>query len=281
MVVHCYGASILRGGPVLFDMPRFADGLATGSERASKATYPSDRAQVLIGRMLVVVVVGNWHGDGVGSAARTIASRGTLPPIVGRRTTSPRAGFTAAITSCAIRQIHRSAHGVVAGLVEPILATRGATSVRPSAARPPPQSILGLHKVRHALLLGAPVDPHDQPQVQVRHSLRRHHIARVPSCLSGCESVDIQRRRIDRLDDGFLALATCPSQNESISILSILGHEQSIPFRRRERLDAVVEVWNQHAAVLVLHGGEQARQHHRRIRRPVAVVPAVQFVVGP
>ena len=47
-----------------------------------------------------------------------------------------------------------------------------------------------------------------------------------------------------------------------------------------ERLDAVVEVVDQDAAVVVLHGGQQARQHHRGIRRPVAVVAAVQFVTG-
>ena len=42
------------------------------------------------------------------------------------------------------------------------------------------------------------------------------------------------------------------------------------------QLDAVVVARDAHAAVVVLHAGEQRRQAHRRIRRVVAVVAAVQ-----
>ena len=50
--------------------------------------------------------------------------------------------------------------------------------------------------------------------------------------------------------------------------------------RRGERSDAVVEMRNENVAVFVFHAGEQLGQHHRGIRSPVAVVAAVQAMVG-
>src|ERR1700735_199456 len=55
---------------------------------------------------------------------------------------------------------------------------------------------------------------------------------------------------------------------------------QSLLFCRGERSNAVVEMRNEDAAILILHPGEQLRQHHGGIRSPVAIVSAVQAVVG-
>ena len=72
-----------------------------------------------------------------------------------------------------------------------------------------------------------------------------------------------------------------PSDSSRIRSRSISGRfGDGALFGIAERLDAVVEMVDQHAAVVVLHGRQQARQRHRRIRRPVAVMAAVQFVVG-
>ena|SRR5438105_8611729 len=38
---------------------------------------------------------------------------------------------------------------------------------------------------------------------------------------------------------------------------------------------------DEHAAVVVFHGCQQTREHHRGIRSPVAVMPTVQLVRGP
>ena len=35
---------------------------------------------------------------------------------------------------------------------------------------------------------------------------------------------------------------------------------------------------DQYPSIVIFHGREQSRQHHGRIRRPVAIVPAVQLV---
>jgi len=50
---------------------------------------------------------------------------------------------------------------------------------------------------------------------------------------------------------------------------------------RREGLNSIVEMRHQNAAVFIFHPGEQLRQQHRRVRRPVSVVAAVQPVVRP
>ena len=46
-----------------------------------------------------------------------------------------------------------------------------------------------------------------------------------------------------------------------------------------ERFDAIVEVIHKHTTVIVLHGSHQSGEHHGRIGRPVAVVPAMQFAL--
>src|SRR5205085_7740210 len=48
--------------------------------------------------------------------------------------------------------------------------------------------------------------------------------------------------------------------------------------RFAEWLDAVIEMFDRHAAVVIFHGRQQARQHYGRIRSPVAVMATVQFV---
>ena len=48
------------------------------------------------------------------------------------------------------------------------------------------------------------------------------------------------------------------------------------PLGLAERLDVVVPALDGHAPRVVLHRGEQARERHRGVRRPVAVVAAVQ-----
>ena len=48
-----------------------------------------------------------------------------------------------------------------------------------------------------------------------------------------------------------------------------------------ERFDVVVEMLDEHPAAVVFHRSQQPRQQHRRIRRPVAVVAAVQLCAGP
>ena len=73
-----------------------------------------------------------------------------------------------------------------------------------------------------------------------------------------------------------------PSASSRISSRIDLGSlGDGALFGLGERLDAVVEVVDQHAPVVVLHGRQQARQRHRGVGRPVAVVAAVQFVAGP
>ncbi len=52
------------------------------------------------------------------------------------------------------------------------------------------------------------------------------------------------------------------------------GHRR--PLRRVERPDVVVEAGDQDPAFLVPQARHQVRQRHRRVRRPVAVVAAVQ-----
>ena len=49
---------------------------------------------------------------------------------------------------------------------------------------------------------------------------------------------------------------------------------------RGEWSNVVVEVRNEDAAIFVFHPSEQLRQHHGRVRSPVAIVTAVQAVVG-
>src|SRR5215469_10033757 len=39
-------------------------------------------------------------------------------------------------------------------------------------------------------------------------------------------------------------------------------------------------MWNENGAVLILHTGEQLHQHHCRVRRPIAIVPAMQSTDG-
>ncbi len=80
-----------------------------------------------------------------------------------------------------------------------------------------------------------------------------------------------------------LAVAVGVTQPELLAQLLFVARRlgDGLLFQRAERRDAVIEVRNQHMTVRVLHAGEQLRQHHRRIGRPVAVVAAVQFAVRP
>ena len=80
-----------------------------------------------------------------------------------------------------------------------------------------------------------------------------------------------------------LAVAVGVTQPELLAQLVFVARRlgDGLLFQRAERRDAVIEVRNQHMTVRILHAGEQLRQHHRRIGRPVPVVAAMQFAVRP
>ena len=79
----------------------------------------------------------------------------------------------------------------------------------------------------------------------------------------------------------FGAFSVDPSQNSRISSAShrrSFGHGALLGLA--QRLDFIVEMIDQNPPVVVFHRSKQLGQHHRGIRRPVAVVAAVQFDPG-
>ena len=96
-----------------------------------------------------------------------------------------------------------------------------------------------------------------------------------------CEAVNVQRRLVQQLNQRLAACRRCdPARIPGAALSSLRGASAMACFSSgAERRDAVVEVRDQHMAGLVLHAGEQLRQHHGRIGRPVSVMPAMQFAV--
>src|SRR5262249_39032299 len=50
--------------------------------------------------------------------------------------------------------------------------------------------------------------------------------------------------------------------------------------QRTERSNTIIEMRDENIPILVLHPGKKLSQHHRRVRRPIAVMPAVQSPDG-
>jgi hypothetical protein len=110
----------------------------------------------------------------------------------------------------------------------------------------------------------------------------RNDVAGLRAGARRAHAPDIQRRQIQQLHQ-LLAAALGAAQPQ-------LAHQVAIHVRRfghgaafglAQRLDAIVEMIDGDAAVIVLHRRQQPRQHHRRIGRPVSVVAAVQLALRP
>src|ERR1035438_1190477 len=105
----------------------------------------------------------------------------------------------------------------------------------------------------------------------------------LPSLNPGAgHTAHVERRQIDQFHQ-FSAAAFGPAKRQCPHQLAVdfRGFRDGALFSIDRKLDPIVEVVDQHAAVIVLHGREQPRQRHRRVGRPIPVMPAVQFVTGP
>ena len=110
-------------------------------------------------------------------------------------------------------------------------------------------------------------------------------LVRLRSRVRRGEAVDVQRGFVQQFEQVSCHRRRCGREPNSFAqhwTRSLRGASAMACFSSgAERRDAVIEVRDQHVAALVFHAGQQLRQHHRRIGRPVAVVAAVQFAVRP
>src|SRR5262249_53017060 len=90
------------------------------------------------------------------------------------------------------------------------------------------------------------------------------------------ESVNVERGQVQQLEQ-MLAAAICVSEQQLLFEFVVIYRRRSdrLLLDWSEWRDPVIEVLNQDMPLIVFHAGEQLRQHHRRIRLPVAVVAAV------
>src|SRR5262249_7469607 len=124
-------------------------------------------------------------------------------------------------------------------------------------------------------------DSFDEPQVDRCRGDRRNDIGGLFANASARNTANVERGQVNKLAKRFAA-AVYAREPEFLLlhvVAAILAY--GLQFNFVEGHDAIIEILNQHAAITVLHRGEQLRQHHSGIRRPVAIVTAVQRAFWP
>src|SRR5262249_5583396 len=122
------------------------------------------------------------------------------------------------------------------------------------------------------------IDAFCETDIDGRRSGGWNHVARLFAGPGTAHAADVQRGKIDQFDE-LLPGALGASQPK-------FGHELAIHIRRlgdraafrlAQRLDAIIEVLYQYPSVVVLHRGQEPREHHGGVRSPVSIVAAVQL----
>ncbi len=204
---------------------------------------------------------------------------GRLPPDVGRATTGrwrgglrrrPARPWRAACPSaCAPRHSRRRRPTVAISVCARALLRRGSAIEN--------QIALALDVADETLDLAPVTDVPHHAQVESRHRRGGDHVASQLADVGAADAVDVQRRLVDELEQRSAGVVA-RRQAELGAQRAVVGADgrDRGALRGGERNDVVVPAGNGHPAGGVLHPGEQLRQPHGGIRRPVAVVAAVQ-----
>src|SRR5579884_330205 len=124
-------------------------------------------------------------------------------------------------------------------------------------------------------------DALDQPDVDARGGGGGDDVARARAGARARHAAHVERRVVQQLDQA-AAAAFRAAERELAAEVGVYrrGFGDGALFGLAQGLDAVVEVRDGSAAVVIPHAGEQAGEHERGVGRPVAVVAAVQLVAG-
>src|SRR5215510_3804997 len=236
------------------------------------------QTNIFIGAVLIVVVIGDGNAD----AGRLHVIREDVK----RDTASERGHFDYASAGAfdrgdyrlRDRQIHGSARRIVPALTDHLGDFRVFQ----------PRGLIGfgfdyLIALRadvfdHAIDGLDVIDALDQANVYRGRGGRRDHVARCRADRRTQKTANVERRQVQQLDQPLTGpFGPSDSQLAPQRRVVVGGRGRRAFFSLGQGLDAVVKAFDQHAPVIILHRGEQLRQHHRGIGRPIAVMSAVKL----
>lgn len=243
--------------------------------------------EIFVGGVLVVVVIRDRHRNGVGAGGALHRSQGDAAAH-GREKDDLSAvlfgggGLDRGDDFLGDGQIHGRADGVVAGGVahdegharmggEDLLGGFGIDD----------EVALGADVVDDVLLLALPVVADHEAQVDIGCRGGRDDVGGVGAGGSCGEAVDVERRLVEDLEEmagRILGVAEPEGLHEHGIVVG--GTGDGGLFHGRKGHDAVVEVGDEDVAVGVLHAGEELGELHGGVGSPVAVVAAVESVMG-